>query len=95
MVIKFEHLVILKLENMILNAMKALSLLEDVDIKKVLVCNKISSDGKNFKYITGYLYNVYKVKRLHIMLPKMRVYVKSYDGQTKWMYFLIEDSDSI
>ena len=25
------------------------------------------------------------------MLPKMKPYVKSYDGQTKWMYFLIED----
>ena len=25
------------------------------------------------------------------MLPKTSTYVKSYDGQTKWMYFLIED----
>ena len=25
------------------------------------------------------------------MLPKTSKYVKSYDGQTKWMYFLIED----
>ena len=25
------------------------------------------------------------------MLPKTNAYVKSYDGQTKWMYFLIED----
>ena len=24
------------------------------------------------------------------MLPKTSTYVKSYDGQTKWMYFLIE-----
>ena len=29
----------------------------------------------------------------HIILPKTSVYVKSYDGQTKWMYFLIEDDD--
>ena len=27
------------------------------------------------------------------MLPKTRAYVKSYDVQTKWMYFLIEDDD--
>ena len=27
------------------------------------------------------------------MLPKTSAYVKSYDGQTKWMYFLIEDED--
>ena len=25
------------------------------------------------------------------MLPKVVAYVKSNDGQTKWMYFLIED----
>ena len=25
------------------------------------------------------------------MLPKTRANIKSYDGQTKWMYFLIED----
>ena len=27
------------------------------------------------------------------MLPKTTAYVKNYDGQTKWMYFLIEDND--
>ena len=27
------------------------------------------------------------------MLPKTRVYVKTYDGQTKLMYFLIENND--
>ena len=27
------------------------------------------------------------------MLPKTRAYVKSYDGQTKWKYFMIEDDD--
>ena len=27
------------------------------------------------------------------MLPKTNTYVKSYDGQTKWMYFLIEDDN--
>ena len=39
--------------------------------------------------------NYNKVKPLHIMLPKMNAYVKSYDGQTKWMYFLIEDCDLV
>ena len=32
-------------------------------------------------------------KLLHIMLPKISAYVKSYDGQTKRMYFMIEDDD--
>ena len=27
------------------------------------------------------------------MLPKTTAYVKCNDGQTKWMYFLIEDDD--
>ena len=39
------------------------------------------------------MYNDNKVKPLHIMLPKTCAYVKSYDGQTKWMYFLIEDDE--
>ena len=41
----------------------------------------------------GYLYDYYKVKPLDITLPKASRYVKSYNGQTKWMYFLIEDDD--
>ena len=28
------------------------------------------------------------------MLPKTSAYVKRYDGQTKWMFFLIEDRES-
>ena len=48
---------------------------------------------KNYKYFIGYLYIDHKVKPLHIILPKTSVYVKSYDGQTKRMYFLIEDDD--
>ena len=27
------------------------------------------------------------------MLPKTKAYGKSYNEQTKWMYFLIEDND--
>ena len=37
------------------------------------------------------MYDDHKVKPLHIMLPKTSAYVKSYDGQTKLMYFLMED----
>ena len=39
------------------------------------------------------MYNGNKVKPLQIMLPKTSAYVKRYDGQTKWMYFLIKDDD--
>ena len=48
---------------------------------------------KNCKCFIGYLHNNYKVKPLHITLPKTTAYVKCYDGQTKWMYFLIEGDD--
>ena len=41
----------------------------------------------------GYLYNDNKFKALYIMLPKSSAYVKRYDGQSKWMHFLIEDDD--
>ena len=34
-----------------------------------------------------------KAKPLHITLPKTSAYVKSYDGKTTWMYFLIEDDN--
>ena len=39
------------------------------------------------------MYDGYKVKPLLIVLTKTSAYVKSYDGQTNWMYFLIEDDD--
>ena len=45
------------------------------------------------KYFISYLYNNYQSKPLHIMVPKTRVYVEIYHGQTKWMYFLTEDDD--
>ena len=33
----------------------------------------------------------HKTKPLSIILPKTNTYVKSYDGETKWIYFLIGD----
>ena len=62
---------------------KSSDFLEDVDADNVLVSNKISSDEKNCKYFVGYLYDDYKNKPLHTMLPKRSAYLKSFDGQTK------------
>ena len=39
----------------------------------------------------GYKDDGYKIKPFSIILPKMSVCIKRYDGETKWMYFLIED----
>ena len=67
--------------------------LEDIDIEKVLVAKKIFSEETNYIYFFGYLENDFKVKSLHLKLPKTSTYTKSYDGQTKWIFFLIEDDD--
>ena len=67
--------------------------LYSIDIVNVLVSSKISSGENNDKYFIGYLYDDYRIKSLHIMLPKTSAYVKSYEGQTNWMYFFIEDDD--
>ena len=37
--------------------------------------------------------NDHKVKLLHIRHPRVSAYFKSYDGQSKCMYFLIEDDN--
>ena len=66
---------------------------KDVDIEKVLVSNKISFGEKNCNYFIGYLHNDNKVKPLHIMFIKTSAFIKRYDGQTKWMQFLIENDD--
>ena len=65
----------------------------EVDIEEVFLSNKISICEKNYKNFIGYVYNGNKVKQLNTMLPKISAYVKSYDGQTKWIYILIEDDD--
>ena len=70
-------------------SIRLLYFLKDVDIEKALVSNKISFGRRKYKYFIGYLYDNHKVKQLHTMLPKTSVYVNSYDGQTKLMYFLI------
>ena len=54
--------------------------LEDVNIKNVLVSSKISAGERSYKYFIGCLYHENKINLLLIMLPKIRAYVKSYDG---------------
>ena len=63
----------------------------DVDIEKVLVSNKISFGVENYKYFIDYFYNGNKLKPLNIMLPKASAYLQDFDGQSKWIYVLIED----
>ena len=61
-----------------------------MDIDNILVTNKTSSGEKNYNAL---LDSDYKIKPLFLMLPKTSAYVKGYDGETKSMYFSIEDGD--
>ena len=77
---KFHHL-----ENPIL--------LEDAGIKKYR-CLVWCFLAKNFFFI-GYKDDDFKIKQLHIIFPKISLYGKSYDSETKWMYFSFEDDESL
>ena len=46
-----------------------------MDIDNILLSNKISSGEKNYKYFIGYVVDNYRIKPLHLRLPKTR-YVK-------------------
>ena len=60
-----------------------------MDIKKVLVCNKIFSGEINNKDFIGYLHNDHKVKPLHVMLLKQvlmeKVMMNKLNGLTFWL----------
>ena len=64
-----------------------------VDIVKIRVCSMVPSGKKNYKYFIGYKDDDYKIELLRIMLPKASTYVKSYDGETKWINFFIKDDN--
>ena len=52
------------------------------------------SPGENhYIYFIGYKNNDYEIKISGIMLSKTSGYVKSYDGETEWMTFLIRDDN--
>ena len=66
--------------------------LNDVDIDNILISKKNSSSKNYYKYCICDM-DDYSIKPFTIILSKSSVYVKSYDGRTKWMYFLIEDEE--
>ena len=49
---------------------------KDIDIDNILICNKISSDEKIFKYFIGYRDDDYKIKALLIILPNTVAHIK-------------------
>ena len=61
------------------------------DIDNIQVSSMVSFSEKNYKCFIGYKDGDHKIKPLRIMLSKTSVYVKNYDGKTKWMYFFIRN----
>ena len=60
---------------------------KELDADNILISKEISSGEKDYKYFIGYVDDDYKIKPVHTMLSKTSAYVKSCDGETKWMYF--------
>ena len=66
---------------------------EDLDINNVQLTSMVSSGEKNYEFFIGYKdHDDYKIKPLHIMLPKTSTYLKSYDRETKQMNIFIKDA---
>ena len=59
-------------------------------IDDILIYKKISSSEKNYKHFIDFTNDDYKIKLLYTMLQKTSAYVKFYNGETKWMYFLLK-----
>ena len=64
-------------------------LLKNVHTDKIQVSSMVSS-GEKIGYLIGYKDDDHKIKPSCIMAPKMSSYGRSYDGETKWMYFLLK-----
>ena len=64
-------------------------LIDNIDVSKIVVSNKISFGKNDFKYFSDYK-NAKKIRPLCIFLPKMSVYRRDFD-KTKCMSFLIKD----
>ena len=45
-----------------------------------------------YQYFLGWKYDD-DYKMMMMMIPKTIAYVKNYNGEPKWMYFLIEDNE--
>ena len=62
--------------------------LENLDIENVLVFKNISSGKKNYKHFISYLYDDFKIRPLHIMLPKASAYVNIYIYIYLYIYYI-------
>ena len=89
--INFITFVSIRIEKRKCHHRKNLILFEYLDIVNITISSKVSSGENHYIYFIGYKDNDYEIKISGIMLPKTSTYVKSYDGETKCMIFLIRD----
>ena len=63
--------------------------IENIDINKIVVSNKVSFGKKEFKYFIGYK-DAKRIRPLCIFFPKMIVYRRDFD-KTECVSFLIKN----
>ena len=66
-------------------------MINNIDIDKIAVSNKVSFGKNGFKCYIGYK-DAKKIMPLSIFLPKMSVCRRDFE-ETKYMYFLIKDDE--
>ena len=67
---------------------KSLISINNIDINKIVVSNKLPFDKQGFEYFIGYKDNK-EIRPLCIFFPGMSIY-KTYSNKTKCMYFMIK-----
>ena len=85
-IIKFDDTEIQEYE---FHQYKSPILINNIDIKKIIVPNEFPFDKQNFKHFIGYKDNK-EIRPLYIFFPEMSIY-KRYSDNTKYMYFMIKD----
>ena len=65
---------------------KSLISINDIDINKIVLSNKLPFGKQDFKYFIGYK-DAEKIRPLCIFHPKMNIYKRDFD-KTRCMYFL-------
>ena len=69
---------------------KQATLLDSVNLDKIVVSNKYKINNTTYKHICGYLNND-TIQPLRVILPQMDVYIKYFDDGRKNMSFVTDD----
>ena len=81
----------IKIKKQKFHQIKGLISIENIDINKIVLSNKVPFGKKGFKYFIGYK-DVKKTRLSCIFLPKMSAYKRDFD-ETKYISFSIKDDE--